>query len=29
MNQGYSRSLIKDFASFKQNEVVFVEIQNA
>ena len=29
MNQGYSRALIKDFASFKQNEVVFVEIQNA
>jgi len=29
MNQGYARALIKDFANNKQNEVVFVEIQNA
>lgn len=29
MNQGYARSLIKDFAADKRNEVVFVEIQNS
>jgi len=29
MNQGYSRTIIKDFAADKRNEVVFVEIQNS
>lgn len=29
MSQGYARALIKDFANNKQNEVVFIEIQNA